>query len=102
VNLALGSNPADTASSFTINLIPTFQERGPNEFCMTGVTLPEGLNVTSGMNATVQVITNGDPEGGLYNVYISPLHHPSSPLSPTPFIDTHKTKAQSLTSFLVI
>ena len=34
---------------------------------MTGFFLPSGLNITDGMNATIQVQTNGDPDGGLYN-----------------------------------
>lgn len=34
---------------------------------MTGLSLPDGTNVTEGMNATIQVQTNGDPDGGLYN-----------------------------------
>lgn len=34
---------------------------------MTGISVPSGLNVTEGTNATIQVLTNGDPNGGLYN-----------------------------------
>ena len=33
---------------------------------MTGFTVA-GLNVTEGTKATIQVQTNGDPDGGLYN-----------------------------------
>lgn len=33
---------------------------------MTGFSLPDGTNVTEGTNATIQVLTNGDPNGGLY------------------------------------
>ena len=34
---------------------------------MTGIEIPSSLGVTEGMNATIQVVTNGDPDGGLYN-----------------------------------
>lgn len=67
VLLALGNDPE---SNFNITLVPTFQEQGPQDFCIGGaaIHLPEGLNITDGTNATLQVITNGDPNGGLYNV----------------------------------
>ncbi|KAJ9666687.1 hypothetical protein H2201_003091 [Coniosporium apollinis] len=63
VLLALGDEPG---SNFNIVLVPTVQERGPEDFCFGMVTLPSGLNVTEGQRATVQVVTNGDPAGGLY------------------------------------
>jgi len=31
---------------------------------MTGFSVPSGM-ATDGMNATIQVVTNGDPAGGL-------------------------------------
>lgn len=34
---------------------------------MTSFSIPEGVNITDGTNATIQVLTNGDPDGGLYN-----------------------------------
>ena len=34
---------------------------------MTGLSIPSGMDITEGMNATIQVQTNGDPDGGLYN-----------------------------------
>jgi len=74
VNIALGNNPGDSADAFNINLVPTVQERGPNSFCLGDVMIPASLNITSGMNATLQVITNGDPDGGLYNVRTAALH----------------------------
>lgn len=69
VLLALGNDPG---SNFNITLVPTFQEEGPQNFCMGAgaFSLPAGLNITDGTNATVQVVTNGDPSGGLYNVGI--------------------------------
>ena len=30
--------------------------------------IPSSLGVKDGQNATIQVITSGDPQGGLYNV----------------------------------
>ncbi|KAI9716767.1 MAG: hypothetical protein M1812_005107 [Candelaria pacifica] len=64
VLLALGNNPG---SNFNITLMPVLQEQGLGAFCMKNVMVPSNLNVKDGMNATIQVITNGDPNGGLYN-----------------------------------
>ncbi|KAI9697455.1 MAG: hypothetical protein M1836_004733 [Candelina mexicana] len=64
VLLALGNDPG---SNFNITLMPIFQEQGLGDFCMKNVMVPSSLNVKDGMNATIQVITNGDPTGGLYN-----------------------------------
>ncbi|KAH7336142.1 expression library immunization antigen 1 [Rhexocercosporidium sp. MPI-PUGE-AT-0058] len=61
VFLAMGNEPG---SAFNTVLRPTFKEQGLGAFCMTGLEIPEGMD---GMNATIQVVTNGDPEGGLYN-----------------------------------
>ncbi|CDM27365.1 hypothetical protein DTO013E5_8480 [Penicillium roqueforti] len=66
VLLALGSDPGD---NFNIVLSPTFQVNGLGEFCLPHVEINEkliGRNLTNGMNATLQVQTNGDPSGGLY------------------------------------
>jgi hypothetical protein len=67
VLLALGNNPG---VNYNIVLKPVFLENGPENFCIGDVTLPAGLNITAGMNATIQVSTNGDPSGGLYAVNI--------------------------------
>ncbi|KAH0283941.1 hypothetical protein KCU62_g8660, partial [Aureobasidium sp. EXF-3399] len=66
VLMALGNDPG---SNFNITLLPTVQEQGPQNFCIGAGALqfPAGLNITAGMNATIQVVTNGDPSGGLYN-----------------------------------
>ncbi|KAJ9623144.1 hypothetical protein H2203_006080 [Taxawa tesnikishii (nom. ined.)] len=66
VLLALGNDPG---SNFNITLVPTFTEEGPQNFCIGAgaIQYPEGLNITDGMNATIQVVSNGDPSGGLYN-----------------------------------
>ena len=65
VFLGLGN---DVGSSFNITLVPIFQEQGLGQFCMGGVAVPNSLGVIDGQNATIQVVTNGDPSGGLYNV----------------------------------
>ncbi|KAI9657466.1 MAG: hypothetical protein M1821_003148 [Bathelium mastoideum] len=66
VLIAMGNDPGD---AFNTILVPTFHENGPQNFCLGSVNLPSGMNVTEGMNATIQVVTNGDEgvSGGLYN-----------------------------------
>ncbi|KAL1304829.1 hypothetical protein AAFC00_003756 [Neodothiora populina] len=68
VLLGLGNDPG---SNFNITLVPTFQEQGPENFCINGNTIhiPDDVKsmISEGTNATIQVITNGDPSGGLYN-----------------------------------
>jgi len=64
VLLGLGDNPG---VAYNTVIKQTFQETGLGNFCLTGLTIPDGVNVTAGMNATIQVVTNGDPDGGLYN-----------------------------------
>ena len=66
VYLALGNDPK--AEDFTITLVPTLSEEGPKNFCLGSVQIPSDLNITAGTNATIQVVTNGDPSGGLYQV----------------------------------
>ena len=66
VYLGLGN---DVGSNFNVTLVPIFQEQGLGEFCMSDVTMPSNLNIVDGQNATIQVVTNGDPTGGLYNVH---------------------------------
>lgn len=70
VLMALG----DGDGAYSIELANTFQERGPEDFCLGAgrVRIPEGVNVTNGDRATIQVVTNGDPEGGLYQVSFNP------------------------------
>lgn len=64
--LAIGNNP--TADDFTITIVPTLSEEGPKNFCLGSANIPSDLNITAGTNATIQVVTNGDPSGGLYQV----------------------------------
>lgn len=66
--LALGTHPGE---HFNITLIPTFGLEGLGSFCLPHVSFSPavlGTNVTDGMNATLQVQTSGDPNGGLYAV----------------------------------
>ena len=62
--LALGDDP----SSFNITLLPTFRQEGLGEFCLNAVPIPSDLGIEDGTKGTIQVITNGDPTGGLYAV----------------------------------
>ena len=69
VNLALG-NEATDGGAFSTNLGGLVQQEGLGDFCLGDVVIPSSLNIKEGDNATLQVITNGDPSGGLYNVCI--------------------------------
>lgn len=65
VLLAAGASPG---ANFSIELVPTLQEQGPRRFCLRGVSVPAGAGLKAGDVGTIQVVTNGDPDGGLYNV----------------------------------
>lgn len=74
VLLGLGSNPG---SNFNITVIPTFRQVGLGSFCLPDVMLSEdvvGFKPTEGMDATIQVLSNGDPNGGLFHVRVFPLY----------------------------
>lgn len=67
VLLGLGSDPG---TNYNVTLVPTFGEQGMGTFCLPKVSLSEdvlGTELEEGMNATVQVVTNGHPSGGLYS-----------------------------------
>jgi len=66
VLIAFGNNP--TGNDFTRVLVPTVQEVGPQSFCLGDVVIGNSTLSQAGMNATILVMTNGDPSGGLYNV----------------------------------
>jgi hypothetical protein len=73
VLLALGTDPG---TNFNITLHPTFRVEGLGAFCLPNVTFDEsvvGVKLTEGMNATLQVQSNGDPTGGLYAVCVVPF-----------------------------
>lgn len=63
VYIAIGNNPG---SAFNSVLRRQFAVEVLGSFCVGGVSLPSGLNVSDGTLATIQVVSNGDPEGGLY------------------------------------
>lgn len=66
VLLGLGNDP-DT--NYNITLHPTFGIQGAGQFCLADVEYNAkilGVKVVNGMNATLQVQSNGDPQGGLY------------------------------------
>lgn len=65
VYLALGNDPG---SSYNIVLRPQLTQQGLGDFCLGQIQIPSGLNISAGTNGTIQVVTNGDPEGGLYQV----------------------------------
>ena len=71
VVFALGNNP--TGNDYTYTLVPTFYEQGPRSFCISNTAFPPNLNISAGTNGTILVITNGDPDGGLYNVRFAPV-----------------------------
>jgi hypothetical protein len=69
--LALGTNPGE---NFNITLVHTFGVTGLGAFCLPHVSFSPsvlGTNATDGMNATLQVQSNGHPSGGLYTVCLS-------------------------------
>jgi hypothetical protein len=68
--LGLGNNPGN---NFNITLVRTFRQEGLGEFCLREIPLPSDLGIMDGMNATLQVVTNGDPSGGLYSVRLMSL-----------------------------
>ncbi|KAL8823745.1 MAG: hypothetical protein Q9191_005584, partial [Dirinaria sp. TL-2023a] len=58
VLLGLGNS---VGTGFNITLVRTVQEQGIGKFCLGDVVLPAGTPVREGTNATIQVVTNGDP-----------------------------------------
>lgn len=71
VLLGLGNNPGN---NFNITLVPTFRQEGLGDFCLPEIPIPSDLGIMDGMNATLQVVTNGDPSGGLYTVSLTRPH----------------------------
>lgn len=68
VFLGLGNDPE---TNYNITLHPTFGVQGSGAFCLPDVHYDSdilGVDIFNGMNATLQVQSNGDPQGGLYAV----------------------------------
>ena len=84
VYIAIASDPG---SSYNIVLRPQFAEQGPGSFCIGAITLPSNVNVSGdGVPATIQVVSNGDPTGGLYQVGCASIHFVStSAIAPAMF-----------------
>lgn len=83
VLLALGNDPG---SHFNITLVHTFGQTGLGAFCLPNVPITEavlGAPLRDGLNATLQVVTNGDPIGGLYNVGFARHSAPPPSLLPS-------------------
>lgn len=71
VLLGFGDNPGN---NFNLTIVRTMRQEGLGEFCIPDIPLPTDLGIRNGTNATLQVVTNGDPTGGLYSVMISEPH----------------------------
>jgi nascent polypeptide-associated complex subunit beta len=65
VYMAIGDNPG---SNFNIVAKQQLMVTGLGQFCIANVAVPEGMNVTDGTKATIQVVTNNHEAGGLYQV----------------------------------
>jgi hypothetical protein len=65
VNIGLGPN----ATNFNITLFPTpLNETGRGTVCFPKLTLPSGLPIKEGTQASIQLATSGHDGEGLYNV----------------------------------
>lgn len=63
VYMAIGDNPG---SGFSIVAQQQLMVDGLGDFCLGSVSVPDGVNVTSGTKASIQVVTNAHGSGGLY------------------------------------
>ncbi|KAF2712128.1 hypothetical protein K504DRAFT_464223 [Pleomassaria siparia CBS 279.74] len=63
IYLSVGDDPG---SNYSVVLRHTFSLEGLGDFCAGMVTIPASLNIPDGTSATIQVVSNGDPDGGLF------------------------------------
>ena len=86
VLIALGSDPG---VNYNIVMRPTFLQQGLGNFCMGMVSVPSSVNITEGMPATIQVVSNGDEagSGGLYQVRLLPRHSRETPNDVNPNVN---------------
>jgi hypothetical protein len=83
INLGLGRN----VTRFNITLMAPFNQTSNGTFCLPDVKLPEGLNLTEGDMASIQVVQLSATGGALYNVSFScpegmgPADEVSAPIS---------------------
>ncbi|KAF1830362.1 hypothetical protein BDW02DRAFT_559169 [Decorospora gaudefroyi] len=90
VYMAIGADPGD---GFNIVALPQLQVTGLGDFCLGSVQVPEGLNVSDGTLATIQVVTNDHSGGGLYQVSsftCADVTLVNTPLSQSDFEDSCK------------
>lgn len=64
VLVAFGNSPG---SAFNTIIRRPFHVEGLGDLCIIDLIFPPNIGITTGMNATLQVQTNGDVQGGLYN-----------------------------------
>lgn len=69
VNLGLGEG---NTTNFNITLVEGFNQTGNGTFCFPKVTLPSGIRVENGSEASIQVIQVNEHGSALYNVSFSP------------------------------
>jgi hypothetical protein len=65
VNLGLGSNDSVI---FNISLVEGFNQTGNGTFCFPKISIPTGISVSAGTNASLQVIQLSELGSALYNV----------------------------------
>jgi nascent polypeptide-associated complex subunit beta len=65
VYMAIGANPG---SGFSVVMRPQFQVQGLGNFCIGQISVPSGVNVSDGTQASIQVVSNAHSGGGLYQV----------------------------------
>ncbi|KAI4595305.1 hypothetical protein KJ359_006979 [Pestalotiopsis sp. 9143b] len=64
VNLGLGDN----VTNFNMSLTPSFLNvTGNGTFCLPELSLPGGVDIANGTNASIQVVTSGESGSALYN-----------------------------------
>ncbi|PGH31223.1 hypothetical protein GX50_06008 [[Emmonsia] crescens] len=64
VNLGLGS---DDSVIFNISLVEGFNQTGNGTFCFPKIRIPQGLGLTAGSNASIQVVQLTELGSALYN-----------------------------------
>lgn len=71
VNLGLGD---DDSIIFNNTLVPGFNQTGNGTFCFPKISIPAGLGIRDGTNASLQIVQESAGGAALYNVctYIFP------------------------------
>ncbi|EEH10851.1 conserved hypothetical protein [Histoplasma capsulatum G186AR] len=64
VNLGIGS---DDTVIFNISMIEGFNQTGNGAFCFPKIPIPQGLGLTAGSNASIQVVQVNEHGSALYN-----------------------------------